>query len=130
MHFWHKFISCQYKFVHYFIHFILLKQMSTWKRNLTNRRSYFPSSVFSLYNFWIFAFCIFFYTSNNKIILFYLSLEFSISSFVSSKFLGTLFIKTNWSCLIFESIKALEIKTSKLYNLSFANANILLCFFS
>ena len=32
-----------------------------------------------------------------------------------------LFMKTNSSWLIFESIKALEIKTSMLFNLDFAN---------
>ena len=40
-----------------------------------------------------------------------------------------IFIKTNSSWLIFESIKALEIKTSMLFNLDFANNTILSCFF-
>ena len=41
----------------------------------------------------------------------------------------TLFIKTNSSWLITESIKTLEIKTSMLFNLDFANNTILSCFF-
>ena len=40
-----------------------------------------------------------------------------------------LFIKTNLSWLIFEFIKALEIKISILFNLDFANNTILSCFF-
>ena len=42
---------------------------------------------------------------------------------------NTLFIETNSSSLIFESIEALEIKTSILFNLNFANNSILLCFY-
>ena len=41
----------------------------------------------------------------------------------------SLFIKTNSSWLIIESIKVLEIKTSLLFNLDFANNTILPCFF-
>ena len=52
-----------------------------------------------------------------------------ISSFISLYSFRTLFIKTNSSWLITESIKALEIKTSMLFNLDFANNTILLCFF-
>ena len=48
-----------------------------------------------------------------------------ISSFISSNSFDTLFIKTNWSWLTFESFKALEIKTSRLFNLNFDNDNIL-----
>ena len=40
-----------------------------------------------------------------------------------------LFVKTNSSWLIFESVKALEIKTSMLFNLDFDSNNILSCFF-
>ena len=36
---------------------------------------------------------------------------------------------TNLSCLIFGTIEALEIKTSVLFNLAFANNTILSCFF-
>ena len=60
---------------------------------------------------------------------FYLSLEFMISSFISSNPSGTLFIKTNLSWLIFESIKALETTTFMLFNLDLAKDNILSCFF-
>ena len=42
---------------------------------------------------------------------------------------STLFIKTNSSWLIAESIKALEIKTFPLFNSDFADDKILLCFF-
>ena len=52
-----------------------------------------------------------------------------ISSFISSNSFGTLFIKTNSSWLEFESIKALEIKTTMRFNLVVANDNILSCFF-
>ena len=50
-------------------------------------------------------------------------------SFKSSNSFGTLFIKTNSSWLILESVKSLEIKTSALFNLDFANDNIWSCFF-
>ena len=40
-----------------------------------------------------------------------------ISSFISSYSFSTLFTKINSSWLIFESTKALEIKTSKVFNL-------------
>ena len=74
------------------------------------------SSVFSLNKFWIFTFCTsftpqpmgwhcFIYSLN-----FYLSLEILISFFMSSNSSGQLFIKSNSLWLIFESIKALEIK--------------------
>ena len=48
---------------------------------------------------------------------------------MSSCSFSTLFIKTNSSCLILQSIEGLEIKTSMLFNLVFANNNILSCFF-
>ena len=54
--------------------------------------------------------------------------KFLISSFITSYSSNT-FIKINSSWLIYESIKALEIKTSMLLNLVFANNAILLCFF-
>ena len=43
--------------------------------------------------------------------------------------IGRLFIKKNSSWLIFQSVKALAIKNSRLFNLDFANDNILSCFF-
>ena len=52
-----------------------------------------------------------------------------ISSFILSYSFSKLFIKSNWSRLIFESIKALEINTSTLFNFYFAKNIILLCFF-
>ena len=55
--------------------------------------------------------------------------KFLISSFISSYYFRTLFIIINSSRLIFESIKAVEIKTSMLFNLDFAN-NIILSSFS
>ena len=60
---------------------------------------------------------------------FYLSLEFLIFSVASSNSFRIYFIKKNSSWLIFESIKALEIRTSTLFNLGFANDDILSCFF-
>ena len=48
---------------------------------------------------------------------------------MSSDSFGLLFVKTKWLWLIFESIRALEIKTSSLFNSDFANYNISLCFF-
>ena len=59
----------------------------------------------------------------------YFLLEFFISSFILLFSFGKLFIKTNSSRLITESIKALEIKTSILFNWDFANNTILSCFF-
>ena len=55
--------------------------------------------------------------------------KFLISSFILSYSYSTLFIKTNSSWLIFESIKALEIKTSILLYLDFAKNTILSFFF-
>ena len=52
-----------------------------------------------------------------------------ISSFISLNSFGTLFIKTNSSRLIFESIKVLKVNTSALFNWDFAIDNILSCFF-
>ena len=52
-----------------------------------------------------------------------------ISSFILSYSFSKLFIKTNSPRLIFESIKALEINTSILFNFYFARNIILLCFF-
>ena len=52
-----------------------------------------------------------------------------ISSFISSCSFSTLFIKTNWLWIIFESIKALEIKPSILFNLALPNITILSYFF-
>ena len=52
-----------------------------------------------------------------------------ISRFISSYSFCSLFIKTNSSWTIFESIKDLEIKTSMLFNLDFANSTFLSCFF-
>ena len=43
---------------------------------------------------------------------------------------STLFVKSNSSPVMFESIKVLEIKTSILFNLDFANNTILSCSFS
>ena len=56
-------------------------------------------------------------------------MEIFISSFISSKFFGTLYIKTCSLWLTFESVKALEIKTFRLSNLDFTNDDILPCFF-
>ena len=52
---------------------------------------------------------------------FYLLLEFLIFSFISRNSFSTLSVKMNLSKLIFDSIKTLEIKTSVLINLDFAN---------
>ena len=52
-----------------------------------------------------------------------------IFSFITLYSFNTLFFKTNSSWLIFESVKALEIKTSMLFNLDFGSNNILSCFF-
>ena len=92
-----------------------------------------PCFVFT--NFW-FLLAVFFlhFKQDDNIVLyivsnFYLSLEYSISSFKSSYSFGILFIKTNLSWLILESIKALEIKTSMPFNLDFDYNTILSCFF-
>ena len=55
--------------------------------------------------------------------------KFLISSFISLYYFWSLLIKTNLSLPINESIKALEIKTSMLFNLDFDNKTILSCFF-
>ena len=51
-----------------------------------------------------------------------------IWSFIWSNYFWTLFIKTNSSLIIFESVKALRTKTSMLFNIVFANNTILSCF--
>ena len=51
-----------------------------------------------------------------------------ISCRISSNSFSTLFIKTNSSWLIFESIKALKINIFTIFNLDFAIDNILSCF--
>ena len=51
-----------------------------------------------------------------------------IIPFISFYSFRTLFIQVNSSHLINESIKALEIKTSMMFNLDFANNTFLLCF--
>ena len=51
------------------------------------------------------------------------------SSFVSLHSSSTLITETNSSGLIFESIKATEIKTSMVFNLAFAHNSIILYFF-
>ena len=53
---------------------------------------------------------------------------FFISSFISLYSLNRLFIETNSSWLIYESINALEIRTSIVFNLIFPNNTILSCF--
>ena len=82
-----------------------------------------------------FYFLYFFYLSNNKIALFciYFILLFTVRFFlflffIFSNSFRTLFIKTNSTRLIFESIKTLEIKSYTLFNLDFANDHILSCF--
>ena len=52
-----------------------------------------------------------------------------ISSLISLYSLNTLFTETNRLWLIYESIKALEIKTLIIFSLVFANNTILSCFF-
>ena len=52
-----------------------------------------------------------------------------ISPFISLSFFNTLFIETISSRELYESNKALEIKTSVLFNLVFAHNFILSCFF-
>ena len=54
---------------------------------------------------------------------------FFISSFISLYSLNTLFIETNSSWLKYESINAVEIRTSIVFNLFFPNNTILSCFF-
>ena len=55
--------------------------------------------------------------------------EVFISSFISLYSLDTLFIEKNLPCLIYELIKALEIRTLMVFNLAFPSNTILSCFF-
>ena len=55
--------------------------------------------------------------------------EVFISSFISLYSLDTLFIEKNLPCLIYELIKALEIRTVIVFNLAFPSNTILSCFF-
>ena len=56
-------------------------------------------------------------------------LGFLISFFVSLYSLSTLFTEINSSWVIYESIKAITLKTSIVFNFAFANNTILLYFF-
>ena len=56
-------------------------------------------------------------------------LIFSFISIYSLYYSFTLFTKTHLSRIIHESIKELEIKTSMLFDIAFANNIILSCFF-
>ena len=56
-------------------------------------------------------------------------LGFFIFCFISSYSFSTLFTETSSIKLIFETIKALEIKSSIVFNLVFANNTTLSCFF-
>ena len=53
---------------------------------------------------------------------------FLISSFIFTYSFSTFFIKANSSCLMFESIKPLESKTSMWFSLAFGKNTILSCF--
>ena len=78
-----------------------------------------------------FYFLYFFYLSNNialfciYFILLFIIRFFLFLFFIFSNSFRTLFIKTNSTRLIFESIKTLEIKTYTLFNLDFANDHLL-----
>ena len=61
--------------------------------------------------------------------VFHRSLRNFISFFISLYSLNGLFTEINSSRLIYESIKDLEIINSIVFNLSFSNCAILLCFF-
>ena len=81
-----------------------------------------------------FTFSIFFALQTIRQHYFIYSLNFHllglfIFCFISSYSFSTLFTETNSIKLIFESIKALEIKTSIVFNLVFANNTMLSCFF-
>ena len=52
-----------------------------------------------------------------------------IFSFISSYHFSTIFLKTNSSWLITDSVNTLEVKPSMLFILEFANDAILPCFF-
>ena len=69
------------------------------------------------YNFWVFSFWYFATLQTIRQHCFIYSLDI------------TLFAETNSSWLIFESTKALEIKTSTVFNLVFANSTIISYFF-
>ena len=62
-------------------------------------------------------------------IIFHRGFRVFISSFVSLYSLNTIVTKINLWCLLYESIKALEIKTSNVFNLAFANNTIWSWFF-
>ena len=100
---------------------------------VTNRKKYY-SILISFSTTWIFVCSIFLTTDTIGFHHFYIlhSTEVSgyfITSFISFYSLNTLFTETNSSWLIYESIKALEIRTSKLFKLSFPNNAIWSCFF-
>ena len=73
---------------------------------------------------WYKRYSIFLIISNTFILL-----EFLISFFISSNSFSRYFTNTSLSWLIFEHIKALEVKTSTIFNLVFAINTISLSFF-
>ena len=89
--------------------------------------------MFSSSNTRIFIHSIFFGTEATPFHCFYTMYTtafsgFLISSFISLYSLNRLFTEINFSCLIYELIKASEIKTLIVCNLVFANNTILSCF--
>ena len=88
---------------------------------------FLPLQLLNLY------FLYFFYTSSNTMTLFLYTKLVKFSNvwflFISLYSLHTLFIKTNSSWQIVESIKHLKIKTSILFNFDFTNNTFLPCFF-
>ena len=77
------------------------------------------SILFSFSNTWISVCSIFLTTDTVGFYCFYIIYftEFFISSFILLYYLNTLFTERNSSWLIYESIKKLEVKTSRVSNL-------------
>ena len=77
-------------------------------------------SITIYYCFYPISFIRFFAYINHTYIVYFAEVSgFFISAFISIYSLNTLFTEINSSCLIYESIKALEIRTSIVSNLPF-----------
>ena len=130
MQFWHKFFQ-SIKILKLCSSWFLVKVDFTLPQTIKFYKSINLFYLVFVPNFWI-SICSFVLTTNTiGFHCFYIIYfkEVFISSFISSYSLNTLFSEINSSWLKYESIKALEIKNSIVFNISFPNNTRLPCFF-
>ena len=130
MQFWHKFFQ-SIKILKLCSSWFLVKVDFSLPQTIKLYQSINVFYIVFVPNFWISVCSIFLTTNTIGFQCFYIIYftEIFISSFISSYSLNTLFTETNSSWLKYESIKALEIKNSIVFNISFPNNTRLSCFF-